>query len=374
MKKKIIKNVLFITTLSLMISFSATAQKSEILSPGEIAPEGTVLYSLPNTALHLKVEAVRESYTPGPYAKFSEKYLGIVVSPDKKDSYKLLSVKMTPFIEADQSKRIAVNLNGLSKNGSPINIYKFSSQGLIILSDQNKGGTDYWRFPTLSDNQSNMTEATNNFTSTETTLYKNVKNSSGGYDKVAIQQSQVVEKSIEKKAQEAANNIFNIRKKRVDIITGDTDATFSGEAMKAVIDELNKLEADYMSLFIGTTESAVQMMDFDVVPESQKEKQLYIAFRISDTQGLLLSDNVSGRPIVMEIIPEITAPTEFVDSDTNKKSRSKYEAKTRGGIYYRIPVICHIKLLDGQDLLLQSRVPVYQLGETINFPMDVLLN
>ena len=32
-----------------------------------------------------------------------------------------------------------------------------------------------------------------------------------------------------------------------------------------------------------------------------------------------------------------------------------------------------IKVLDGQKLLLQSRMPVYQLGETVSFPLDVAI-
>lgn len=38
---------------------------------------GVLVYSLPSTSLHLAVEAEREVYTPGPYAKFAKKYLGL---------------------------------------------------------------------------------------------------------------------------------------------------------------------------------------------------------------------------------------------------------------------------------------------------------
>ena len=36
---------------------------------------GALVYSLPSTSLHLAVEAEREVYTPGPYAKYAKKYL-----------------------------------------------------------------------------------------------------------------------------------------------------------------------------------------------------------------------------------------------------------------------------------------------------------
>ena len=191
--------------------------------------EGAALvYSLPSTSIHLAVEAQREVYTPGPYAKFAKKYLGIDVNVEPYEKYELLSVKLTPYLEADMSKRYAVNLTGATNLAN--SFFQMTSQGVVILSDHNKGDAEYWRFPTLAEDYSDAgVEATETFTSVETTLYKNVKNAQGGYDKVAIQQSQVVEKSLEKKAQEIANEIFKLRRQRVQIITGDTDATYSGD-------------------------------------------------------------------------------------------------------------------------------------------------
>lgn len=342
-----------------LISFSAYSQS-----------EGTVVYSLPGTSLHLTVETIRESYTPGPYSKYAKKYLGIEVSDQTKDTYSLMSVKLTPYLEADRSKSYVVNVSGASASA----FFSFSSQGLILLSDANKGQSEYWRFPTLAENnQIEAREATQNLTSTETTLYKNVKNAQGGYDRVAVQQSQVVEKSLEKKAAEAANMIFSLRKKRVEIITGDTDATFSGEALKAAIDEISRLEDSYLSLFIGTTQSAVQTKEFDVIPKADMEKQMYVAFRMSDTQGLLAPGNVSGRPIVMELVPEESAPAvQELPATNSKSSKSKGAPSPENMITYRIPQICQVKIMDGSDMLLHTRVPVYQLGETLTFPIDII--
>ncbi len=372
-----IKNVITLSIGILMIGTgSLCAQSSQQLSPREPIPDGVVVYSLPITSLHLSVEALRESYTPGPYAKYAKKYLGITPSPDYKDSYQLLSIRIVPYIEADQNSRYIANLSSFPGPSYPANFFKFTSQGLVVFSDDKNPGEDNWRFPALTERQQiNTAAATNNITSTQTTLYKRVKNASGGYDKVAVQQSQAVEKSLEKKAQEAADMIFSLRKKRVDIVTGDTDASFSGEALKTAVDEISRLESDYLSLFIGVTESAVQKLDFDVTPQASADKQLYVAFRMSDAHGLLVPENMSGRPIVLELIPEEdTAATEQIIQDNNgKKSRAKTQAAERGSIFYRVPSICLVKILDGNDLLLQSRVPIYQLGKTLSFPIDVLV-
>lgn len=333
----------------------------------QMPASNALVYSLPSTSLHLDVEAEREVYTPGPYAKFAKKYLGLDVNVEPYEKYHLLSVKVTPYLEADMNKRYAVTLVGME--GLSSTFFNMTSQGVVILSDQNKGDSEYWRFPKLAENYEEAgLEATQTFTSVETTLYKNVRNSQGGYDKVAIQQSQVVEKSQERKAQEIANEIFKLRKQRVQIITGDTDATFSGEALGDAVAEITRIEEDYLSLFIGKVESAVQKVGFDVVPKEGKDRQLYVAFRVSDKQGLMTPDNVSGRPIVLELTPE-NVPAPVVNAQEISSSKSK--KMNSGSIFYRVPAVCTLKILDGQEILLQTRIPVYQMGETIELPASI---
>lgn len=350
----------------------AEAQTSPFEAP---VSEGVIIYSLPSTSILLQVEAVREVYTPGPYAKYAKKYLGIDVPLDGAEKYQLTSIKLDTYLEADMSKRYVANLGGLA-TGATTTFFKMTSQGVIVLSDSQNGKSDLWRFPTLADNfEKDAAGATPNFVSTESTLYKNVKNAEGGYERVSIQQSQVVEKSTEKKAQEIANQIFELRKKKVNIITGDTDATFSGEAMGTAIDEISRLESDFMNLFLGKTETAVQKINFNVLPKADNQRQLYVAFRISDTQGLLSSDNVSGRPVVLELIPEesIEAAQIIDDGKGIKKSSKKDSNSPKLNVYYRVPTICLVKILDGQETLLQTRIPVYQLGQTLAFPVETLV-
>ena len=178
------------------------------------------------------------------------------------------------------------------------------------------------------------------------------------YSKVAVQQQMVVEKSLETRAKEAADMIFRLRRKRIDIITGDTDATYSGEAMASAIEELSRLEKEYMTLFYGYSELRTQKMSYDIVPSASNQKQMYIAFRISDKDGLVAADNMSGKPYVLELVPQkIAAPAA---SASGKGSQ----------MYYRVPAICFAKLSDGVNVILQTRIPVYQLGVVSSYPVS----
>jgi len=356
---KIFKISLLLLTINLVTINSANAQVENTSNP-----EGTVVYSLPQTTLHISVEAEREVYTPGPYAKYAKKYLGLDVEQNKKQTYTLSSIKLTPYLEADPAARYILNVGKFSSFTAK-EMFKMTSQGLILLADASKGNAEFWRFPTLAENlKEDGTSATSNFTSEKTTLYKSIKNSDGTYNKISIQQSQVVEKSIERKAQEIANIIFKLREQRMNIICGNTDATYSGNAMAAAIEEMHNLESDYMSLFLGKTESATQKMSFDVTPDAKAANQLYIAFRISDSKGLTLADDVSGRPIALEVsVPNIeTAPS--IINAKGKKSKDVVS------INYRVPSICLVKVIDGQNILLQNRVPLYQFGKNYQLSVD----
>ncbi|MBO5075876.1 MAG: DUF4831 family protein [Bacteroidales bacterium] len=317
-------------------------------------PTGYVTYSLPQTVLSLEVEAVRETFYAGPYAKYAEKYLGIKPRMKDENSVQLTELKMTPLVEADQNSRYSVNIKKGTLNPS---VFTLSAAGLVTFSDAEFGDASVWRFPVKSEGDFSGKGVSSNLTSEATTLYRNEKKESA-YNRVSVQQNMVVEKSLEQKAAETANTILDLRRQRLQIVTGDTDATYSGEAMGAAIEELTRLEQEYMTLFTGYSDYQTQKMRFDVIPEAGRENQMYIAFRISDKSGLVPADDMSGKPVVMEIVPQAIAQTELRNSASNV-------------IHYRIPAICTVKLKNGADLLLQSRIPVYQLGQESSLPAAV---
>ncbi len=328
----------------------ASAQNSD--------PEGYITYALPSTTIALEVEAVQETFHAGPYARFAEKYLGIKPRMKDETSVRLTELKMIPFVEADQACRYALKA---AKTGLNPSIFKLSSAGLVSFADARFADESVWRFPVETQGDFSGKGVSSNLTSESTTLYRNEKKESA-YNKVSVQQNMVVEKTVEQKAAETARTILQIRDQRLRIVTGDTDATYSGEAMGAAIGELTRLEEEYMTLFVGYSDYQTQKVRFDVIPENGRENQMYIAFRISDANGLVPADEMSGKPVVMEIVPQAIEQPEV-----KKELKGEF-------IRYRIPAICTVKLKNGTDLLLQARIPVYQLGQESSIPASVVLN
>ena len=141
--------------------------------------------------------------------------------------------------------------------------------------------------------------------------------------------------------------VLKARRERFNISTGNTDATFSGEALGAALAELYRVEQEYLTLFTGYTVSREQSGSFDVIPSAEDRIYRYTAFRLSNRDGLVSEG--AGTVYYLEFEPDqVTDPGSSRDS--------------RNAVHYRIPAVCNVKLTSGGKTLFQSRIPVYQLG------------
>lgn len=370
------------TRLMLAALFAAVTLPVASSAQNQADPEGYLTYSLPSTVLVLDVEAVCENFYAGPYAAYAEKYLGITVPQEDKQTCQLKSIKMVPYVEPDHSERFSINV---PKGDVDASFLKLSSAGLISFGDGGFGGETAWHFPVAGKSDFSDKGVSSNLMSESATLYRN--NDAGSrYSEMMVQQEVVVEKSLEKKAAEAAQKLLDAREERYKIVVGDTDATYSGEALQAAIDELTRLEKEFLTLFVGYTQTQIQKVRFEVMPQAG-EMQKYVAFRLSDNYGLVPSDNISGKPILLEVIPQEFAKTDLAKAEetaaaeaqaqleaTGKAPKSKAPAEKQQVLaYYRIPAICTVNVKNGDELLLQSRVPIYQLGQESSLPVNVIL-
>lgn len=312
-----------------------------------------VSYCLPSTTLTVEVDAEREVFFAGPYAPFAKKYLGIDVRKEDEVKVYVSQVNVIPRVEADQSVRYSID----PAVSEPF--LALSAQGLVAFPKKTDAQKLTWRFTPLPDPDFSGRGVTSAFEKETKVLYKTVRTDTS-FSRVPIQQEVLVEKSLEKRAAEAASIILKARSERFNIATGNTDATFSGAALGAALEELNRVEQEYMVLFTGYCQKDSQHGSFDVTPSASARNQRYIAFRLSETDGLVDGNNLSGRPFYLEFEAVSVPDAEPVNTKVNSKTRF---------IHYRIPAVCSVKLIDSSDVLFQTRVPVYQLGRSIEYPL-----
>lgn len=309
----------------------------------------TVSYSLPMTTVTVEVDAVQESFFAGPYAPYARQFLGIDVRKENDTRAYVREVRLVTRVEADPSARYSVETRGVEDR-----FLALSSQGLVSFQDKLEAGDVVWRFnprPEADFGARGLTSTTR----TETrTVWQEVQTDTA-FVRIPVEETYEVEKTAEMKAKEAADLILKARKERFNISTGNTDATFSGEALGAALSELDRVEKEYLTLFTGYTVIREQNGSFDVVPSASSKKQQYVAFRLSGRDGLV--PDGTGTAYLLEF-----NPVEVADGQPAVRD-------SKSSVHYRIPAICNVTLSSGGKTLFVSRIPVYQLGLECIYPL-----
>lgn len=328
------------------------------------AAQEPVTYFLPATTVDLEVEAVRETSFAGPYAAFAKKYLGIDVRLKDETRTYLVSVGLEPATEADPAARFSVDPGKEADR-----FLALSAQGLISLGEDTPPEAVRWNFVAPERSDFNRKGVSAGQAKERRTTYKNVKSDSTDiFTQVPVYQDVVVTRTPEQRAREAAELILKVRQERYKITVGDTDATYSGEALGSAIAELTRMEEEYMTLFVGYTVKETQHASFEVRPEPGRD-QAYPVFRISPEDGVIAPDDGEGTLYYLSFAPEKTAEARPVSEEAagGKHAKEKKESKTARYIHYRIPAVCTVSLGSGTERLIRTRMPVWQLGEDVRY-------
>lgn len=119
-------------------------------------------------------------------------------------------------------------------------------------------------------------------------------------------------------AMEAANTIFTIRKRRLDVITGESQDTY-GEGLTSAIQEMNRIEQQYINLFMGKKSVTFSQYTFGVIPAVGESN--YIICRFSSEKGLLDILSNKGKHIALLLNPENSI--QLVDLSSYKGNKNE---------------------------------------------------
>lgn len=328
-------------------------------NPESVKP-GAYIYSLPLTTLSFKVKVAHLSFRSGPYAQYAQKYLGITdVEQSSKDYYKILSITGGTYEEADGGNVYAAD----APYGSDMSFLEMTKQGLIVPTgfivpniEASAPAKEMNIAPPFTD-----LGADPNIYKENATFFSGVKMDTS-FVKIPVQKNMLVEKSAESKASDAANFIFNLRKRRVDLISGEIDNVFNnGEALKVALNEISRLEKEYLSLFIGKTYVDTLTYQQEVTPKAENGKSNSILCRYSESKGIVGEGDLSGRPLTVEVVPN------------NAVSQAPQNIADKGKeaiIYARYPDICAVRILDGKDILYSTKLPISQFGKIVRIPLS----
>ena len=314
---------------------------SAILAAALAVADQTVSYSLPQTVIVVEISATREQWEAGPYAQWAEELLGIEAVEADSTAYSISGINIRCETEADQSRRYSLRL---SEGARPVYL-SMTRQGLVA------GSKLQMRSSSAIRQQLSAVKAPR--------LGAKLPASGG----------------MKKEAQAAAKRIAELRQARYDILIGNTDATYSGDALRAAVEDLRRMEEELMLCFTGTYSSTSESCTFEIVP-SAEGAAVYEAFCLLPGEGIVPAGSVDGIPYYLELDAEpvaaIEPEPEPAEEENPKKKKQKKEPEPvlpTQYITYRIPAMCHVRLSDGEKTLAELRLPVYQLGIEEQYPI-----
>lgn len=319
-----------IALAALALAASAPAQTSTRLDAGKATEYGLV-YSLPITALDIYLEAELTQEHPGEFYNYARRHLGIndAIKSDVL-SAELKSVTIVPRGVADSRQQWLAQF----KNGS--SVFMTLSPDNIPMGINVDGAPSMMPvIPSAQDAAPSPLE--------------------GPAARQAVTQDMARSASVSKKAELAAQRIFELRETRSDILSGQADnPPADGDAMKLVLDNLAAQEAALTAMFAGvsTTRTVVEKVTF--IPDSTATDNKVIA-RLSAVDGILEPDNLAGTPITLDV-----KILERGELPLTEKGAPK--AFPKGGVAYRIPGTAQVTVSYAGRSIASAEVPLAQLG------------
>ncbi len=312
-----------------------------------------ITYSLPRTGIRLYVKATREVFEPGPYAGYAEQLLGIKQVKTRAESkWEVTEIRIEAFSEPDPNQvykalgEAAFKVN-LTSDGiiSGINSASINMQPKVVKTNkvlQIPDEIDDFSFDYFTD-----------------TPFYTPGDSTNGFSPVRVGEEQ--------KAAEAAQRVLDARMTRYDMVAGMMDEFHpDGEAYKVSLEELSKIEKNYLSLFVGRTTRKKDVFSLDYVP-SDPSKKGDVIFRVSDENGVVPASDLSGRPIMIEYAIETGLAEKYAET-----AKSENPAAGESGIYYRLPGIATVKIVDELNVIASARLTIAQFGAVAPLPEDVV--
>ena len=359
------KKYFLISILVFIISSCVTPDKFQVTKIGE-EPEiyaRRFIYGLQRTVLLVRLNFEKETFIPGPYRIYTERLLGMTDFVAKSElRWRVTGVNISGFNEPDPKHYYSVNL--ISGTFPHMQYLELTREGLIIDPDQGFGiGSE----KIVSDKIIDPPYFTNLsieeiFNEVSDTLYKTIIRDSTLIRTPVIRKLKEV-KTIEQKAEVAANFISEIRDLRYELLSGDANVFNAGVALETAVKELDKMEKDYLSLFIGKRFTQKYSQSFIITPSGTAENLTIM--KLSVNKGIMPADSPEGEAVTIEISP--SGNTEVL-----KKSMSQTPLKDIfNTLYYRVPEVAKIRLLQKNKLLYESRFSIYQAGSLMDLPLTM---
>lgn len=324
--------------LSLCILHSSAFAQSEVTEyrPG-VTADG-VTYFLPQTHLHVTIEAERTVITPGDYAAYAAHYLRLTDVPQEaSEKWQIKSLTVTPYGVPDKTQAYTIRL----KQRTTMPYVTLTPEGILLAVNTEAEQPDELNQPSVV-NQPSKTYNTADYLTPEILAATNQR----------------------KAAELTAAEIYDIRENRVMLNKGQADfMPKDGVQLRLMLEGLDAQEAALLQLFKGTTETSTHTFTVDFTPYYFDGRQ-EVLFRFSPRYGLCQADDLSGEPYHITLTDEGTLPP--------LDPKAKTVRRVIEDLRYNVCSTAKVKVTNPMgDLLYGATLPFSQIGRVEHLGGDL---
>lgn len=290
-----------------------------------------VIYSLPKTSFEITLLVKKSTYQRGDFYPYAQSYLG-VDNPitENKILFTLEDVSVKNKGIADKSNSFMVQFQ--PKTFEPY-VY-LREDGVILTVNADPA-------PEVSE---------------ETVLPQGSKPAEN--PRRFLSQETLMAGSVAKQAELVARQIFDLRRSRTDILTGEAESMPpDGNAYKVVMDQIELQERALTELFTGSVQTEYFVRTYTVVPDTGDIDKMVVA-RFSEKLGPVDADNLAGEPLYFSLQNKTAAVT----LQLSDRDRQRLEDKFREGLVYNIPGKAMLTIEFRNKTIVNREVDVVQYG------------
>jgi hypothetical protein len=309
-------------------------------------------YALPQTVLKVDLVIEKIKKIPGPLAAYAEDYLGVTdYITTNSQIAKLINASVTPLFTPDPEQYYYVQFPTDRSKDEKAHSFQLSDKGTLLgfgmdgtIKESALSPEIDQTFIMLEGNEDFSYYADYNRKKKIDTVIRKISIDTVTINRFLFKTSWV-DKSDKEKANEAAQQILEIREARFHLISGYQEVNY-GESIKYMDKKLKELENNYLELFIGKEVKTTDIQTVYYIPKRDKTRDIVYNSPDGNHMEIQLEMNNTNPQL-----PE--KPLEKIDN-----------------IYYRIPQSTNIKISQNNNIFFNSLLPIGQFGVIATAPLN----
>lgn len=329
------KRLILIIALVVASLGNASAQyvttHAKSAAPGQ---QNGLYYALPRTVLRLDFVIEETQLQRGPYSDYAGMVGASDYITDDETVYRIQSVSMVPTAEADPNATFFVAMNW--KKGDATG-FSLTPKGILQ-------GVGIQELPVVTEPAAPAQPEA---------LYA---------DPAVFKYQYGSGRNLDQSARSAAEMINKVRDEKIKLITGFQETAFNLDTYQQMYADLDEMERDYLSLFVGKRQTRTYVKSVYVTPNKEVAK-LSVA-KFSEDYGLTVGTAGDGDLLTVQCQSLQTTSTISAPSQSAVES-----LRMDNKLVYRIPETVNVKVSLGGNMLLEQRMTVAQYGVFMLAPL-----